>query len=230
MDIVAHTLWAGVGVAWLARRRPVSRTTAAATMTLAALPDAIQALPVLGWWWSGGGSLEAVRAFAVPMAGQEPVMPEWVTAWSHTIHCVAHSAVIAGGVTLLLWAWRRTLWVPLLGWWSHLLIDVLTHSADYYASPVLYPLTQRGFDGIAWTTPWFMVLNALALAAAGVALLASARRRTRTAAPDERQGPAPSIEKRVPEPIHPESIPPASHRGEAGLPRRLDRLPQEPSP
>ena len=177
MDIVAHTLWAGLGAAWVARHRHVSRTTAAATMAAAALPDVIQMLPVLAWWGVGGGSWGAVQAFAIAMPGQEPVMPEWLTWWSHTIHCIAHSAVIAAGVTLLVWAWRRTLWLPLLGWWSHIVIDVFTHSADYYASPVLYPFTQRGFDGIAWITPWFMVLNYLALALAGLALLVSAPRR-----------------------------------------------------
>ena len=58
---------------------------------------------------------------------------------------------------------RRTLWIPLLGWWSHIVLDVFTHSADYYPSPVLYPFTQRGFDGIAWNTPWFLALNYAAL-------------------------------------------------------------------
>jgi hypothetical protein len=46
-------------------------------------------------------------------------------------------------------------------------IDVFTHSAYYYAVPVLYPFTERGFDGIAWTTPWFMVLNYAALVLVG---------------------------------------------------------------
>lgn len=183
MDIVAHTLWAGFGAIWLARRRrDVTRTTVATTMALAALPDVIQMLPVLGWWGMGGGSWASVLVFAVALPGREPVMPEAVTWWSHTIHCVAHSAVIAAGVTLLLRAWRRALWVPLLGWWSHIVIDVFTHSADYYASPVLYPFTQRGFDGIAWITPWFMALNYLALTAAGLALLLTARQPTRIAA------------------------------------------------
>ncbi len=181
MDIVAHTLWAGLGTAWLARRRrDVTRRTVAATMALAALPDVIQMLPVLAWWALGGGTWAAVQAFAVAMPGQEPVMPAWVMETSHTIHCVAHSAVIAAAVTLAMWTWRRTLWLPLLGWWSHIVIDVFTHSADYYASPVLYPFTQRGFDGIAWITPWFMALNYVALAMAGVALLVSARRRSRS--------------------------------------------------
>jgi membrane-bound metal-dependent hydrolase YbcI (DUF457 family) len=63
-----------------------------------------------------------------------------------------HSAVGAVVVTLLVWRLRRALWIPLLGWWSHIVIDVFTHSADDYPSPVLYPFTQRGFDGIAWNT------------------------------------------------------------------------------
>ena len=78
-----------------------------------------------------------------------------------------HSAVVAGAVTLLLWTIRQTLWVPLLGWWSHIVIDVFTHSADYYPSPVLYPITQRGFDGLAWNTPWFLVLNYVVLCTVG---------------------------------------------------------------
>jgi len=47
------------------------------------------------------------------------------------------------------------------------LIDVFTHSTDYYPSKVLYPITQRGFDGLAWNTPWFLVLNYAVLCAFG---------------------------------------------------------------
>ena len=57
------------------------------------------------------------------------------------------------------------------------MIDVLTHSADYYAVPVLYPFTERGFDGVAWITPWFVALNYTALAAVGVWLMVSRSRR-----------------------------------------------------
>jgi membrane-bound metal-dependent hydrolase YbcI (DUF457 family) len=69
------------------------------------------------------------------------------------------------------WLVRRGFWIPLLGWLSHIVIDVFTHSADYYAVPVLYPFTERGFDGIAWITPWFMALNYTALVAVGAWLL-----------------------------------------------------------
>jgi hypothetical protein len=176
MDIVAHTLWAGAAVALLRRHRPVAPRTAGWTVALAALPDVLQIVPVLAWWLAGGGTFAAVRAFAIAVPGQEPALPPLVELISHTLHCTVHSAVVATAVTLLLWVWRRSLWLPLLGWWSHIVIDVFTHSADYYASPVLYPLTERGFDGLAWNTPGFMVLNYLALALVGLWLLQGERK------------------------------------------------------
>ncbi|MDP3082342.1 MAG: metal-dependent hydrolase [Rubrivivax sp.] len=168
MDILAHSLWAGVGIAALGRRLPFTRRTAVITISLAALPDVLQMLPVIGWWWLGDGTFAAVRDFAIAVPGQEPLLPSAVLFVSHHLHCTVHSAVVAGLVTALVWYVRRALWIPLLGWWSHIVIDVFTHSADYYASPVLYPITERGFDGIAWNTPWFFVANYLALGAAGL--------------------------------------------------------------
>jgi membrane-bound metal-dependent hydrolase YbcI (DUF457 family) len=77
-----------------------------------------------------------------------------------------HSAVVAAVVTAAIWFATKSFWLPLLGWWSHIVIDVFTHSADFYPVPVLYPFTQRGFDGLAWNTPWFLVLNYAAIVAA----------------------------------------------------------------
>lgn len=176
MDIVAHTLWVAAGAVVIHRRRPLPRGTAMIALALAAVPDVIHLLPLAGWWLFGDGSFAALRAYAVAVPGQEPVLPQLVELLSHHLHCVMHSAPIAAATTLALWAVRRTLWMPLLGWWSHIVIDVFTHSADYYAVPVLYPFSYRGFDGIAWITPWFMVLNYAALAAVGAWLLMSRRR------------------------------------------------------
>jgi hypothetical protein len=110
-------------------------------------------------------------------SGQEPSLPPLVFLISHTLHCASHSAVFAGLVTGVAWRFKPVLLIPLLGWWSHIVIDVFTHSADYYPSPVLYPITERGFDGMAWITPWFMVLNYLALGLVGLLLLRSRKPR-----------------------------------------------------
>jgi hypothetical protein len=176
MDIVAHTLWAAAGIAVLHRRQALSRPTAVATLALAALPDVLHLLPIALWWLFADGSFAALRGYAVAVPGQEPGLPPLVQLWSHHLHCVMHSAPIAALATGAVWAARRAFWVPLLGWWSHIVIDVFTHSADYYAVPVLYPFTERGFDGIAWTTPWFMVLNYTTLAIVGGWLVQRGRR------------------------------------------------------
>ncbi len=176
MDIVAHTLWAGAGLVLARRRWVIAPCTVVLTLALAALPDIPHLLPVIGWWLLSDGTFAALRAVAIAVPGQEAVLPPLVAQWSWHLHCVMHSAVVAGAVTLGLWALRRTLWLPLLGWWSHIVIDVFTHSAAYYPAPVLYPFSQRGFDGLAWNTPWFLLLNYLVLAAVGLALLLSRRR------------------------------------------------------
>jgi hypothetical protein len=165
MDLVAHALWAGIGVAAMRRRRPIAPVVAASAVAMAALPDVLHLLPIAGWWLFVGGKFAMLLEYAAAVPGQEPNLPQWLQLWSHHLHCVMHSAPVAGLVGLVVWAAMRSMWIPLLGWWSHIVIDVFTHSADYYAVPVLYPFTYRGFDGIAWTTPWFMALNYVAIAA-----------------------------------------------------------------
>ena len=155
---------------------PISRRTVAATVALAALPDLIQMAPLLHWAMLGEGSLSALLDFALATPGREPALPPMASLLSHHLHCALHSAVIAGLVTLLLW-WRiRRFWLPLAGWWSHIVIDFFTHSADFYPVPVFYPFTYWGFDGIAWNRPWFLVLNYAALAACIIALALRRRR------------------------------------------------------
>ena len=166
MDIVAHTLWAGVGMALLRRRLPIPTRTVVATLGLAALPDVLHLLPIVAWWLFGEGAFHVVLSYAVAVPGQQPGLPPMVHLLSHHLHCIMHSAVVAATVTVLLWAVRHSLWIPLLGWWSHIVIDVFTHSADYFAVPVLYPISEQGFDGLAWNTPWMLALNYAALGAA----------------------------------------------------------------
>jgi len=170
MDLLAHALWAGVAVEGVRRSRWGNDMTpgqAAAFVGLSVLPDLVQGLPVAVWALLGDGSLTALRDFAWATPDTEPALPATVHLWSHHLHCALHSALVAAAVAGLALAARwRAAWV-IGGWWLHIVIDVFTHSADFYPVPVLYPLTMRGFDGIAWNTPWFAVVNYSLLAVAG---------------------------------------------------------------
>lgn len=179
MDIVAHALWAGAGTLLAARRVIVPKRTAALIVGFAVLPDVLQFVPIAAWALAGDGSWAALARYAVAQPGGEPLLPAAVTLLSHYLHCMLHSAVIAAAVTALAWLATRALWWPLLGWWSHIVIDVWTHSADFYPVPVLYPFSDRGFDGLAWNEPWFLLLNysVLGLFFAWVAAGRGAKRR-----------------------------------------------------
>ncbi|HET9205325.1 MAG TPA: hypothetical protein VFO28_03735 [Burkholderiaceae bacterium] len=178
MDIVAHGLWTASAVVLARRFTPISPRAAQATVAAAVVPDLVHGLPLLAWAViEGHAALPLLHAYAVAQPGREPWLPTEVAWASHHLHCAAHSAVIALVATLwCLWTLRR-MPILLLGWWLHIVIDVFTHSADFYAAPVLYPLSDWAFDGVAWNAPAFLALNYLALAAAGWVLW---RRRSNT--------------------------------------------------
>ncbi len=177
MDILAHGLWAWAGGEVLRRRGHLTKRTLAAGVALTLAPDLIQMLPVLAGVLIGQISLGEFLAYATANPDQEPIKVAWVSVSANHLHCVMHSVIIAGVVSLVAW-WRwPVILYPLLGWWLHIAIDVPTHSSDYYAVPIFYPISFRGFNGIAWTSPWFIGMNYVALVAAGIWLIRTRSRR-----------------------------------------------------
>ena len=167
MDVIAHGLWAGAAAVGLGRTRSVSRADIAGAILLGVAPDAAQLMPVLAWSLSQPDTVAIAYAFITALPGKEPSLPPLVILVSHHLHCVTHSAVIAAVIGLIAWRMRGSLWVPLVGWWLHIALDIPTHSDAYYAVPFLYPIADWVFDGVPWTTPWLLALNYLALAGAG---------------------------------------------------------------
>lgn len=159
MDILAHGLWAGIGIEALSRRRAITARSKIAIVALAVLPDIVHMVPTVVAAILGSMPWSTVWTYATAAPGTEPVMPAFVALLSHQLHCIMHSAVVLGAVTLVASLLAPAASLALLGWWLHIVIDVFTHSTDYYVVPILYPFTYWGFNGIAWNRPWFMVLN-----------------------------------------------------------------------
>jgi len=193
MDMAAHMLWVGAALVSLSRCNKSSANTThptgeatgdqrldrplvGVTLAFSVLPDLVHLMPVAAWALMDGG-WSGLLAYSTALPGQEPAMPAWAEQGAHHLHCFFHSGLVLLALhltVLVLWRkggrkagrpaalpWRLAL--PLWAWWSHVLIDVLTHSDDFYPSPVLYPVTYAGFDGVAWNHPGFMLLNYLAL-------------------------------------------------------------------
>ena len=176
MDLLAHALWTTVGVVALQRRLPIGSVAASAAVAASVLPDLVHGLPVLAWVAVGDGTWAQAMAYSVATLATEPVLPQWVAMWSHHLHCMMHSLIVLGAVALVAWPWRRKLWLPLASWCLHIVIDVFTHSSAFYPVPIFYPITQRGFDGIAWNTPWFATVNYGVMALAAVWLWLTRRK------------------------------------------------------
>lgn len=143
---------------------------------MSVVPDLAHSLPVLAWVAAGDGTWAQGLAYAWATPSTEPVLPQWVRLWSHHLHCTTHSVLVAAAVTVVCWPWRRVMWLPLVGWWLHIVIDVFSHSTEFYPVPLFYPITQRGFGMVAWNTPWFAALNYGALVAVTIWLWLTRRK------------------------------------------------------
>jgi hypothetical protein len=184
MDILAHALWAGAGGRLLERRGFVGSKTLWWMVALAVAPDIVPMLPVAGYALVNPRSLQFVIAYITATPGTEPALPPAVSEWTHHLHCTMHSVVVLSLLTALLWFMLRRFPIVLLGWWSHVLLDIPTHSADYYGVPLLYPISDRAFDGIAWTEPWLLAVNYTALVLVYLWLYRRSDRREQNSSPD----------------------------------------------
>jgi len=156
MDIVAHGLWAAAG-ATAARKSAHVRIRVGWTVWWAMFPDVLAFGPpvAIGLWLllTGGADVRSMRGGHLPRVGLGvPLYP------------VGHSLIVfllVFAVTSLL---ARRVVLELLGWLSHILIDIFTHSFRYYATRFLWPVSDIRFNGIPWWTPWFWCCTYVALA------------------------------------------------------------------
>ena len=176
MDVISHGLWAAAAGTWLRRRLGTRARLLAATVALGVAPDVVQIVPALVYGATLPDPLAFLYAHIMARPESQPAMSAAAHAWTHHLHCVMHSVVVAGIVTAVVaWRWRGAL-PALAGWWLHIAMDIPTHSRDFYPVPIFYPFTYWGVDGVDWTTPWVIAANYAALALAFAWLWMSRRR------------------------------------------------------
>jgi len=190
MDIFAHGLWtyaatkaanrllAGdVSKGHKLRRanrplRPRSETSKPLNAGLATFwgifPDLFAfTLPVL--LILGGIALGSVNISDLSYAsqhGMKPLSTVYFLIWTmpHSLYNISHSIfvflLVFGILYLIL---KRPVW-ELGGWLLHLLIDIPSHSYQFYPTPILWPISNWKFMyGVSWANPWFMLANYSAL-------------------------------------------------------------------
>jgi hypothetical protein len=78
---------------------------------------------------------------------------------TRSLYNICHSAIIFTLIFCLVFVlFRKPIW-EMGGWLLHIFIDIPTHSAKFYPTPFLWPLSHFHISGISWAQPWFMMIN-----------------------------------------------------------------------
>lgn len=146
MDIFAHTLWtAAVYQKWTLKYR-----LAAAFFGVA--PDlASFGIFFIQRSWQG--------FFQVGKPSLEFIPP-----YVYILYNLTHSLVIFLAVVLIFYLWQKRLPWLIGGWGLHIIIDMFTHSREFFPTPFLWPISDYTVDSFSWAESWFMALNYGALA------------------------------------------------------------------
>lgn len=153
MDVASHFLWTNLAVRAVGQKQKIALWTA----VFGVMPDFVsfgynfanQAF--LGRW----NLAQVGNAFHLTKQG----IPEI----TFSLFNLSHSLVFFGAVVLFIVAIRRHFWFPLWGWGFHILVDIPTHSINFFPPPYLYPFHTPLVDGYSWANPYFMLVNFLLL-------------------------------------------------------------------
>lgn len=96
-------------------------------------------------------------------SGQHPD-PAGIPGFVHALYDGTHSLVIFAAVFAIVWLILRRPLLEMLGWPLHILVDIPTHSAEFFPTPFLWPLSDYSFDGWNWSRPEIFIPNVIFLA------------------------------------------------------------------
>lgn len=162
MDIFAHTLW----TAYVYKRWPFKRRLWAAFFGVA--PDIFSF-----------GIFFVQRLYTGLFQLGKPG-PEMIPAYVYALYNLTHSLIVFLVVAAILYIVRghRLPWL-IGGWGLHIVIDMFTHSREFFATPFLWPISRYAIDSFSWAEPWFMLLNYSALLVVYIVWYLKDRRQTR---------------------------------------------------
>ena len=69
------------------------------------------------------------------------------------LYDVTHSIVIAlFFITIVYFFVNKNFAFAMLAWPLHIMLDLPFHTADFFPTPILWPIIEIKFDGISWST------------------------------------------------------------------------------
>ena len=149
MDVLSHGLW---GAIVFGRR---TRTRFWLTFLIGMAPDLLS---------FGILTLAAMLGLAEQPDFSHGTPPESsIPSYVHHLYHATHSLVVFLLVFVLVWvSAKQPVW-ELSAWGLHVVMDIPLHSADFFPTPFLWPLSEWTFNGWQWMTPSILIPDILLL-------------------------------------------------------------------
>lgn len=161
MDILAHGIWAGTAAKAINKKsnKPLSIFK---TAFWGIFPDLFAFTITFVWlfWKLIFGDI-SFTDIPKPETGEPPAAFNQFPIFklSLNLYNISHSAIVFMAVFGIIFIiFHRPIW-ELFGWLFHIIIDIPTHSYQFYPTPFLWPFSDWKFNGFSWGTPWFLILN-----------------------------------------------------------------------
>ena len=79
------------------------------------------------------------------------------------LYNLTHSLIPILTVIAIIFVWQKKIIMPLLAWPLHILMDIPTHSLNFFPTPFAWPLFDLKINGIPWSHPLIFIPNWIAL-------------------------------------------------------------------
>jgi len=142
MDTISHGLWAILLV-----KGVFNKSKLFLTFLFGILPDVL----TFGLFFIEN-IIFGARAIGTPV-------PENLPSYIPFLYEITHSLVLVFVVFLIIYLFKKKIYIWMLGWPLHILVDIPSHSKDFFPTPFLYPLSDFTIGGISWTNPYMFFSN-----------------------------------------------------------------------
>ncbi|MFA5887597.1 MAG: hypothetical protein WC852_02715 [Candidatus Nanoarchaeia archaeon] len=170
MDVFAHALWTGAIIKTISLHLKRKITIWKAVLWGIA-PDVFSFGLMTAWMLLSllfGGTALDFQHFEAMEPAQRDTIPIFQIV--SVMYNITHSLfTFVAFFIIFYFLFRKPMWA-MLGWLIHILIDIPTHSYQFYPTPFLWPISNWKFNGISWGQKWFMIANYSAIMIAYIAL------------------------------------------------------------
>ena len=84
---------------------------------------------------------------------------EEIPIWVIELYNISHSLITAFVFIAIVYFVKKDLSWPMLAWPVHIIVDLFTHSIEFFPTPILWPLSNYRFDGIPWSNIYVFITN-----------------------------------------------------------------------